>query len=65
MEAYVKLFCMVGRMSPNFTSSVVVTFVQAMQRETICPAARDKMNCLVQILFHRAHRLWKKAQEEE
>ena len=53
--------CDVLSVQPLFTSSVVVTFVQVMQRDTSCPANKEKTNRLVQTLFQRAAKLAKKA----
>jgi hypothetical protein len=50
---------------PRLTSSVVVTLVQVMHRETSWPASNDNTNRLVHKLFHRAPKLEKKALEDD
>lgn len=46
---------------PLFTSSVVVTFVQVIHRDTSCPANNENTKRLVQTLLQRAPKLEKNA----
>ena len=55
--AYRKNVWVVGNAQLRLTNSVVVTFVQVMQRETTWPASRDMINWRVQILQKRLQRL--------
>ena len=55
---------MVGRAHPRLTSSVVVTFVQVIHKDTSWPASRLRMNLLVQMLTNRAQRVLKNTEGE-
>jgi hypothetical protein len=57
--------CVVGNDQFLLTSSVVVTLVTVMHRETTCPANSESMKRLVHILFHLAQELVAKAAKEE
>jgi hypothetical protein len=49
--------CVVGSDQFLLTSSVVVTLVTVIHRETTCPAKSESIKRLVHILFHLDHKL--------
>lgn len=60
-----KNVCVVGNDQFLITNSVVVTFVQVIQRETTCPANNDRTNRLVQILANLLQILLQKPPTDE
>lgn len=64
-EKYKNHVCVVGNDQFLLTSSVVVTLVTVMHKETTCPANSESMKRLVHILFHLAQELLVKAGREE
>jgi predicted secreted Zn-dependent protease len=63
-EKYKKKDWVVGKAHPRWTSSVVVTFVQVIHKDTTCPASKLRTNLFVQILANRAQRDPKNADGE-
>ena len=57
--------CVVGNDQFLLTSSVVVTLVTVMHRETSCPAKSENIKRLVHMLFHLFHTLFANASGEE
>ena len=55
---------MVGRDHPRLKSSVVVTFVQVIHKDTSWPASRLRVNLFVQILANRAQKVLKNTEGE-
>lgn len=64
-EKYKNHVCVVGNDQFLLISSVVVTLVTVIHRETTCPAKSESMKRLVHILFHLAQELLVKAAAEE
>jgi hypothetical protein len=54
--------CVVALLQPRMTSSVVVTLVHVMHKDTSCPARRARVNLLVHRLLKRAQKLEQKAE---
>lgn len=61
---YRKKVWVVGSAQFLITNSVVVILVHVMHRDTTCPQNSARANRRVQTLFHRAPKLFKKAEGE-
>lgn len=64
VKTYRKKVCVVGNAQLRITSSVVVTVVHVMQRETTWPASNDRVKLRVHKLVHRLQTLEQKASRE-